>query len=51
MSTAMASDLAGGGVILFGGFGSALLGDTWRCQGGAWRQMTAVAGPPARMAH
>src|SRR5262249_49739467 len=47
-SHAMAPDLAGGGVLLFGGLGSDLLGDTWRFVGSDWHLLTPSASPSPR---
>ncbi|MEZ6036616.1 MAG: kelch repeat-containing protein [Planctomycetota bacterium] len=38
-------------VVLFGGQGVTLLGDTWRLHAGAWQQVAVGAGPTARAGH
>jgi hypothetical protein len=44
----IAYDAATGNVVLFGGHGSGVLGDTWVWDGSAWTQQHPAASPPAR---
>jgi hypothetical protein len=44
----IAYDAATGNVVLFGGHGSAALGDTWVWDGSTWTQQHPATSPPAR---
>ena len=44
----MAFDIVQQGVILFGGWGSGNLGDTWLWDGAKWTQASLTTNPPAR---
>ena len=44
----IAYDAATGNVVLFGGHGPGVLGDTWVWDGSAWTQQHPAASPPAR---
>jgi hypothetical protein len=49
--TALTYDAAHGQAVLFGGFGSTYLNDTWLWNGTTWTQANPVTSPPARAAH
>jgi Kelch motif/NHL repeat len=44
----MAYDASNGQVVLFGGYGSGYLGDTWTWNGTTWTQQSPATSPPAR---
>ncbi len=48
---ALVYDSARSRLVLFGGYGGGLLGDTWEWDGAAWTQRTPAASPPARQVH
>src|SRR5690242_347699 len=48
---AMAYDPARNRLVLFGGFDSAVLGDTWEWDGQSWTRLTPSTSPPVRYSH
>jgi hypothetical protein len=48
---AIAYDAAHGQVVLFGGYNSGLLGDTWVWDGTNWTQKSPSTSPPSRFGH
>jgi hypothetical protein len=48
VAQAMAYDAATGTAVLFGGFGSQLVGDTWAWDGTTWTKQAPATSPPAR---